>query len=460
MRIFTKLTTILSLVRFKATSFVKSLFKTRNVLVVVSLFLVIGSGFLLYKSLTPKRILTQSEFVAQSKSLPVENKPAIRKVFLNSTPDLSFSMAEINNLSRFLYGTYTAPPAKYSVKKYKVKYTSLDQSNKEITIYAQFYIPGVEMAQSFPVYIFGQGTTGLGDTCAPSKEQPRYDNWGDYQTHMLSYASQGYIVMFPDYEGFNDPGRIHHYFNAQLEAHVLLDGAKATFELLNSDPTLLVKPKDAVFFAGYSQGGHAVFAVSDVAASYAPEVPIKGVIGDGPTTDIAALLRENPILSPYLIYSYSDLYGKDQIDPAQILLPSLLENLALNVKSLCIGKISNAYSSNPRKIFNDKFYSALFNNTLEQDFPEINKLFNENNSGLLKSSVPGLVLQGTADPIVTVKSQKEFVRKSCAVGNSITYYEYPSVHHYRIRQASIKDTLNWMDRIIEGKIPVSSCAGL
>lgn len=413
------------------------------------------SGWLfLGRTDSPKEILKNLPIVQQVLPSPINQTPKSGKL-VSSTFERTFTKTAISSSNSSFYGSNSLP-ANYDVDKYNVIYESLDAENNTLQIHAQLFIPKAATGQELPLYIFGQGTTGLGDHCAPSNEQPQIENWGNYPAHMLSYASQGFIVMFPDYEGFNDPTRIHHYFNAQLEAHVLLDGARATYAFFNEE-NLPVTPEQSVFFAGYSQGGHAAFAVSDIAGTYAPDVPTKGVMSYGGTTDIPNLLKENPALSPYLVYAYSDYYGENRVNPSQILRPELLSNLEQTVTSTCIGKIYQAYSSSQGQIFNSQFLEALNGNTLESDFPELAKVFTENSTGLKQNPIPALVLQGSTDPIVTVASTQEFLTKVCALGNSVTYLEYPGVHHYQTRQVSFSDSITWMNQIRNGQTPQKYC---
>jgi dienelactone hydrolase len=375
---------------------------------------------------------------------------------IGSTHDKDFSIAQITASNRSFYSSATVPEAKYEIEKYFIWYYSETAQGERITIHSQLYLPISNNNERFPVYIFGQGTTGLSDMCAPSKEQPRIDNWGDYEAHMLSYASEGFIVLFPDYAGFNDPDSIHPYFIAQLEAQVLLDGARALYEFFD-DSDKKYSPMNAIFYGGYSQGGHASFAISDHASTYAPELPIKGVISYGGTTDIPNLLKENPALAPYLVYAYSDYYGRDTISPEDILRSDLIPSLNQTVLNTCIGKIYNYYPNSPDSIYNESFLNALFNDSLDRDFPEIKAVFDKNNTGLRQSNIPGLVLQGSNDPIVTVRSQKEFIQKSCSAGNHINYIEYSGIHHYQTRQVSFIDAVNWMKQVLEGNAPQSYC---
>ncbi|MGH2354162.1 MAG: lipase family protein, partial [Chloroflexota bacterium] len=72
--------------------------------------------------------------------------------------------------------------------------------------------------------------------------------------------------------------------------------------------------------------------------------------------------------------------------------------------------------------------------------------------------VPALILQGTADPIVPVRTQAAFVAAMCAAGGRVTYITYPNVHHFQTRQVGFKDTLAWMETVRTGGAPHSVCA--
>lgn len=375
---------------------------------------------------------------------------------IESTYKNTFSKARIATSNAGFYSPAQNILPAYDVDQYEIRFTSSDSKDEPLEITAQVFVPKAGSNTPLPVYVFGQGTTGIGDQCAPSKENVAISNWGNYQAHMLSYAAQGYIVMFPDYEGFNDPQRIHHYFNKEMEARVLLDSARATYVLVNEkNPS--VTAAQSVFFAGYSQGGHAALAVKDAAPRYAPDVPVTGVIGYGATADMTALLKENPTLAPYLVYAYADLYGQTTVNAQEIFLPSVLSTLNTDAVNICIGDIYSRYGYNAGNIYSPAFYDALYNNRLETAFPAFKKVLDENNSGLAPSTIPILILQGSTDPIITVKSQKAYVKRMCESGNIVTYIEYPEIHHYQTRQVSFRDTLAWMKNVTNGKSPPSDC---
>lgn len=385
---------------------------------------------------------------------PVSSSNKVENLMVDDKLVTTYSIAQIDRISSTLYPSYSTQQAKYPEDEYTIHFLSTDENGQKLTIRAALFVPKGEPGEKFPLFVFGQGTTGLGDQCAPSMERPSVSNWGNYYNHLRTYAGQGFITVFPDYEGFNDDKRIHHYFNSQLEAHVLLDATRAALEFLPD------QSEQAAFYAGYSQGGHAAYAVKDYHPSYAPEVPIKGVIGFGATTNIVNLLKENADLAPYLFYSYADFYGKDKVNIAELMAPNWLPTFEKDVLGKCISTVPSYYGTNHSRVYSSRFDDALFNDRLDRDFPELDKLFTANSSGLKSSTIPSLLIQGDPDPIVTVKSQEEFINQACTAGNVITYMKYKGVHHFQTRHVSFKDVTEWMRDILAGNTPKSVCGNL
>ena len=126
-----------------------------------------------------------------------------------------------------------------------------------------------------PLIVFGHGSVGVASKCAPSHldlSAPPIDE--DYPPALLRLASAGYTVIAPDYSGYladQAPG----YFNAEDEAHAILDATRAATHLLPSPPA-------KVAFVGHSQGGHAVVAAQSYAASYGHDGTLVGVAALAP----------------------------------------------------------------------------------------------------------------------------------------------------------------------------------
>jgi len=352
------------------------------------------------------------------------------------------------------------PSGSYPVDMYRIGFQTVDEHGQLVETRADLYIPYAESAKVFPVLGHAAGTTGIGNGCATLDEQAKGRSWGAYHTHSLAYAAQGYIVVLPNWLFFDDPQRIQSYFIAGLQAHTLLDATRAVYRFWERDESLDIqaRPARAVFMMGYSSGGHAVFAAKDRARAYAPELAIKGVIGFGPTTNPELLLQEDPVFGPYIVYAYRDFYGAELIDPADVYLPNWVPGFDNEVLSKCVDDIFVYYSRSARRMYLPEFRQVLYDGQLADVFPRFAEKLAENAAGLSGGAhISVLILQGTADTVITPPSQQQFMEQLCALGNSVTWLEYEAVTHAGIRWTSFHDVLAWMENMVEGGEPRSDC---
>ena len=357
----------------------------------------------------------------------------------------AFPVVEIQTLQKVLFQNYAAPPVpRLAVDTYRLRYASTDFDGDSAMITAELFVPSLGAAADCPVLVFGSGTTGIADPCAPSLEQWEVRHFGDYRANMLAYAAQGFIVLFPDYLGFNDPSRPQRYFSKPAEAHTMLDGIRAVFRYFEHS-------MKKVFVAGYSQGGHAAFAAADLLRSYAPELSLAGVIGFGATTDVEALLREGPAYAPLIFYTYSAMYGTAEIDPGAYLQERFALSLAKDVSEMCVDQFQTYYGFDGAKLYRPEFHRELYANRTATSYPSLSKRLAENRAGLSGHGLPALVLQGGTDFVVTSPTQARFVEELRKAGSAVRYIVYPEVPHKGIRQAGFAASMEWMDLLVRGQ---------
>ncbi len=355
-------------------------------------------------------------------------------------PDLIRGMAEP------LFEHWGVPALPRSVDTYHIYYSTRDADGSPARIFAQLFVPVFDEPAERPVLVFGSGTTGIGDQCAPSLERPIARRWGHYRANMLTYASQGIITIFPDYLGFNDLERPQRYFSKDAEAHTMLDAARAVGNFLASRNGP-VKPSDHLFTSGYSQGGHAAFAAADLRQDYAPELSLTGVIGFAATTDVETLFREGPYYAPNIVYNYLDMYGNREIVPERYFQERWAATLEYDVPRLCVDEFQYYYPYEGRELYTPEFYEALYARDLAADFPELARRLEENATGLSGHGVPALIVQGNQDIIITTPSQTEFVDALRAAGSEVEYLTMDGVRHRHTRPAGFRDSVRWIKEL-------------
>lgn len=351
----------------------------------------------------------------------------------------------------------------YAVDEYRVVLSSLYRDDEPIEIVAQLYVPRLESEARVPLFVLGAGSTGIDDKCAPSLEQPEVQNWGSYRGFLLSVATQGYITMLPDYAGFNDPDRIQPYYVAEMAGRVVLDASRAAYDFFDAESDYVqadntALPADAVFISGYSQGGQTIFAAKDIWQDYAPEVPLAGVVGYAPVVNMQSHMLTLPIAAPYRMVAYADYYQTDDVDFDAIFLDRWVPTMPEDTVEMCIFDAAGYYSMNANEMYKPEFLAALEDGTVAEAYPEINALFELNNPGFVPNDVPALIIQGTQDRTIPMPLHEQFVEKYCTAGGQYTEFLYQDVTHFRVREVSYREVLDWMNAVASGETPRNDCA--
>ena len=118
--------------------------------------------------------------------------------------------------------------------------------------------------------MWAHGSVGIAPKCAPTLSDLRAPApQMDFPSSIYKLAGYGYTVIAPDFAGFSY-GQPPGYFNAEDEAHSILDATRAAAHALPSPP-------DKVVIVGHSQGGHAALAAQSYANSYGMSGTLVGV---------------------------------------------------------------------------------------------------------------------------------------------------------------------------------------
>jgi acetyl esterase/lipase len=154
------------------------------------------------------------------------------------------------------------------------------------------------------------------------------------------------------------------------------------------------------------------------------------------------------------IYTYEQMYGKDRFDPAKILLPRYADSLEDDVTRQCIGGMQAYYPWTPREMFRKEFADALLGGTLAASYPSVDSILKENSTGLTGHHVPALILEGTDDIVVSVKSQTAFADALRGLGSPVQLSIYKGARH-DTRQAAFMEAFQWMQDLTRGRTPPS-----
>ena len=220
------------------------------------------------------------------RTTPVTPEPASRE-----TPPASFYEVEGDDLdgppgSLIRVVALTAPSG---IRAWAVLYRSTGQDGVTVPVSGLLLAPAREARNSssapggigHPVIAWAHGTTGLADTCAPSRD----GTVGLGYEPLLGLVRSGFVVTATDYEGLGTAG-IHPYLVGSSEGRSILDSIRAAHGLADAD----AGERGAI--VGISQGGHAALWAGELVDVYAPELQIASVVAASPPMDLRAVQRE------------------------------------------------------------------------------------------------------------------------------------------------------------------------
>lgn len=419
--------------------------------------LLILAGVLSWFFLSGSEAIRRQPIATQNKSIQKQSQATTGKI-IEQGEVVSYTAEQTVQLIRQTNKSYAGPTT--PVKTQIFRYTMNDTNGQTVQVYARVFIPSSGVTKKLPIFAFAPGTTGIDDQCAASVEQPAKRSWGNYPSHMAAYAAQGYATVITDYEGMRDTTRMHHYMVGALEGRAVLDSVRA---LTNLPLTKDQANPEEVIVGGYSQGGHAAYWADKVAATYAPEIKVQGVIGFGPVTDVRRTLTDTTrganILwfGPYLLYSYSDWY-QESYPLAEILQPPFVQNLTSDIAANCIDtNIAHWGNKDINRVYTPQFIAAMQTGSVSSVSKSFDARMQENLTADVKTASKKAIFHGQLDNVVLPAQSQEAIQRLCRLGNAVTYRRYANATHYTTMTQSYNDTINWMQVVVTGAQLPNDC---
>src|SRR3990167_11433685 len=167
--------------------------QTKIIVLLILVMLLVLVGFTLYshylRSSNPINKLT-FDIPKDIINKPVLSSNKVENRLIDNKLAASYTIAQIDKISSNLYPSYSNQSAKFAEDEFTIHFLSTDEKGEPLTIKAQVFVPKGSPSQKFPLFVFGQGTTGIGDQCAPSLERPEVSNWGNYYNHLRTRSEE------------------------------------------------------------------------------------------------------------------------------------------------------------------------------------------------------------------------------------------------------------------------------
>lgn len=375
---------------------------------------------------------------AAKRRVPVRAGTETAKPATTKTATPTTATAPTNGAGQLLEAVPLAGVSKTS-RAYRVRYRSVSPSGAPIEVTGLAYIPaGKAPVGGWPVLSYAHGTVGLADRCAPSKRLS-----GIETTVAGTFNAIGMAVVASDFEGLGTPGR-HPYLVGISEGRGVLDIVRAARSIPGSDLS------STFVVWGHSQGGHAALFAGELAATWAPELKLAGVVAGAPPsqlTDVAASIEN----SPYRGYFFMVAAGLNAADPSLdlslALTPTALALLPV-VDTGCNAEVFKAFSADP--------FDSLVNRRALNENPWRGALL-ANEPGQVRTSAPILIIHGDQDEQIPVRTSETLKKKLCALGDSVERRVYAGQNHGSAALVSLFEVGLWLRMRVDGVATPNRC---
>ena len=334
---------------------------------------------------------------------------------------------------------------------YRVMYRSDGYTGAPTAEVAMVFVPdGPTPADGWPVVAWAHGTSGIGDSCAPSKYPSLYPSpWFQYANEIARLVRQGYVVTAPDYEGLGTPG-LQPYLQTDPEAIAVIDAVRAAGAIVEDVVGSTASTDWAV--VGHSQGGQAAFGAAELAASRAPELRLVGAVGLAPATMAIGSMRglaRDPYTFPYIGYIAAGIGATHPgFDYAHFVGPQLLPFMTY-AEEWCFDywfPILHQYLRPGVRLNLTQGYASD---------PDVKDYFAKGQTGLRPADAPILYLQGTADGLYAVAPAQ--LKRMCGQDDTVRFTAYPGLEHDPIVWKGWPETKDWLADRFAGKPAPNDC---
>lgn len=316
----------------------------------------------------------------------------------------------------------------------RVMYKSKSIKGVDIAVTGLIATPSTPApAGGYKVLSWAHGTDGIADQCAPSLDGPGFVGLAN------PALDQGWVIVASDFEGLGTPGR-HPYIVGDSEARGTIDIVRAARNL-SSDVSA-----DYVVW-GHSQGGHAaMFSLHD-AATWAPELHLKGVVAGAPPSQLN-IVYDFLVTSPYKYYllmvaaGINAAYGNTEAPLGDVLNAQGL-TMVNEVDNGCTGYLSGITNGvNVQDLMvkqADGTYNPISNPTWGQ-------LIAAQDPANFKTpaNTPLLIIHGGADQQIPTISSALLAGQLCKTGQGLERWVYPGQSHAGVIAPSLNDMITWI----------------
>lgn len=311
-----------------------------------------------------------------------------------------------------------APLVPYRARAWHVRYRSSGARGEFTTVTGTVLVPRSPWRGDGrrPIVGFAVGTHGLADRCRPSLQLTRGT---EYEAAAISgFLDQGWAVAVTDYPGLGTPDN-HPFVVGRVLGRAVLDSVRAAQQLLG------LPRRGPVLLYGYSEGGNAVGWALQLAASYAPELNVRGGFVGAAPADLFGMVRHHDGRATGFLILYA-ASGFDAAYPGLHLERSLNDRGRRAVAAL---RDSCVWDAPARALLRPTHYRAYVDGDPLQR-PDWRRRLRQNAIGHRSTGVPVLLGAVRRDEIVPYAQETGLYRRWCARGVNVHLRTIDATDHF------------------------------
>lgn len=307
----------------------------------------------------------------------------------------------------------------------RIMYRSIDARGNPMAVTGTYFEPFNDWPGQGPrpLIVYGPGTQGQGDQCAPSRQFNQGIHWSPYLDLAFNYeemfvttmVARGFAIVMTDYQGLGTPG-LHTYVNRVAQGNAMLDAGRAAMRL----PDTSLNPNGPLAFWGYSQGGGAAASAAELASSYAPELDIVGSYAGAPPADLKQLFpyADGSALVGVVGYALNSVITTypEFADVIRSKLTPRGVDLLQKVQDQCIAETATKFMFRHLQ----PYFAVDVAAAVEQE--PFKALFDMQRIGRLKPTAPVLILSNRFDPLVPWNAANQLGRDWCAQDADVQFW--------------------------------------
>ncbi len=250
---------------------------------------------------------------------------------LLSTLTVSALLTELNVAANALLLSVSSTP-RCDILFYDIQYATVGGANEATTASGVLMIPtglGANCTGSRPIVLYAHGTT--------TDRAFNMANLQNAETIALAalFASQGYIVVAPNYAGYDTSTLPYHpYLIADQQSKDMIDALTAARTALPLASATTIKDSGQLFITGYSQGGYVAMATHRAMQAAGMNVtaaaPMSGPYALAAFVDAVFYGQVNggaPVSSTLLLDAYQTVYGNIYANATDVFEPQYADGI-------------------------------------------------------------------------------------------------------------------------------------